>query len=86
MDGLARAMQSATASKLGTEHSQALREYLAKGMSYSEIAGRINASSEPPIPAMPRSAAPGAWGLAGLDPPARPAWPKSPPKAAPAAR
>ena len=51
------------------EHSDALREYLARGMSYSEIAERSMRNSGPPIPATPRSAAPGGWDL--LAPPRR---------------
>ena len=46
----------------GNEHFDALREYLAKGMSYSETAKAINASKRP-IPAAPPSAAPGEGGL-----------------------
>src|SRR5258705_11902599 len=50
-----------------SEHSDALREYLAKGMSYSEIARAINARFKT---AYSRSAAIGRasrMGLAGLD-------------------
>ena len=44
------------------EHCDALRECLAKGMSFAEAADAINASSAPLIPAMPRSAARNGWG------------------------
>jgi GcrA cell cycle regulator len=46
------------------EHSDALREHLAKGMSFSEIAKAINfQGSTPLIRATPRSVARGVWGL-----------------------
>jgi hypothetical protein len=50
------------------EHSGALQEYLALGMTYSEIARAINAKFgthySRNIPAMPPSGAPGGSGLA----------------------
>jgi GcrA cell cycle regulator len=49
-------MQSSTSAP---EHSQALREYLAKGMSYSEIADAINSRFGSAFPAMRRSGAAG---------------------------
>jgi GcrA cell cycle regulator len=65
------------------EHSDALREYLAKGMSYSEVADAINAKFET---AYSRSAAIGRakrMGLAGPKPPADLPrhWPGRPPEA-----
>ena len=42
------------------EHSGALQEYLALGMTYSEIACAINAKFNTITPAARRSAAPGA--------------------------
>lgn len=64
-------------------HSQALREYLAKGMSYSEIADAINAKFGT---AYSRSATIGRAKRMGLAGPNRPGeslqhWPKRPPKA-----
>jgi GcrA cell cycle regulator len=61
------------------EHSDALREYLARGMSYSEIADAINAKFKTNYS---RNAALGRarrMGLAGPESPA--GWPKLPPKA-----
>jgi hypothetical protein len=46
-----------------SKHSDALREYVAKGMSYAEIADAINAKFKPAILAMPRSVAPSEWDL-----------------------
>ena len=58
-------------------HTDALREYLAKGMSYSEIAGAINAKFGT---AFSRNAAIGRARRMGLAAPARPElpghWPK----------
>jgi GcrA cell cycle regulator len=46
------------------EHSGALREYLALGMTHSEIARAINAKFNTRVtPATPRSAAPGVSAL-----------------------
>jgi len=64
-------------------HTDALREYLAKGMSYSEIAGAINAKFGT---AYSRNAAISRARRMGLAGPARPRelpghWPKLPPKA-----
>ena len=64
-------------------HSQALREYLAKGMSYSEIADAINAKFGT---AYSRNAAIGRARRMGLAGPERPPdsleqWPKRPPRA-----
>jgi GcrA cell cycle regulator len=64
------------------EHSDALREYLAKGMSYSEIADAINAKFKT---AYSRNAAIGRAKRMGLAGPDRPKdlpehWPKRPPK------
>jgi GcrA cell cycle regulator len=61
------------------EHSDALREYLAKGMSYSEIADALNAKFKT---AYSRNAAIGRakrMGLAGADRPKE--WPKLAPQA-----
>ncbi len=65
------------------EHSEALRDYLAKGMSYSEIAGAINAKFRT---AYSRNAALGRARRMGLAGPERPKdslnhWPERPPKA-----
>lgn len=65
------------------EHSDALREYLARGMSYSEIADAINAKFKT---AYSRNAALGRAKRMGLASPDRPEdslkhWPKLPPKA-----
>jgi GcrA cell cycle regulator len=61
------------------EHSEALREYLAKGMSYSEIADAINAKFST---AYSRNAAIGRARRTGLVGPDRPAdLPRPPPKA-----
>jgi GcrA cell cycle regulator len=61
------------------EHSEALREFLAKGMSYSEIADAINAKFKS---AYSRNAAIGRAKRMGLAGPDRPKdWPKLPPKA-----
>jgi GcrA cell cycle regulator len=61
------------------EHSQALREYLAKGMSYSEIADAINSRFGT---AYTRSATIGRGRRLGLPAPGRPEdGPKRPPKA-----
>ena len=65
------------------EHSDALREYLAKGMSFSKIAGAINTKFNT---AYSRSAAIGRAKRMGLAGPGRPKdlpahWPKPPPKA-----
>ncbi len=65
------------------EHSQALREYLARGMSFSEIADAINAKFGT---AYSRSAAIGRARRMGLASPDRPGdslqhWPKRPPRA-----
>jgi GcrA cell cycle regulator len=61
------------------EHSQALREYLAKGMSYSEIADAINSRFGS---AYSRNAAIGRGRRIGLAAPDRPEdAPKRPPKA-----
>jgi GcrA cell cycle regulator len=63
----------------GPEHSDALRDYLAKGMSYSEIAEAINAKFKT---AYSRNAAIGRAKRMGLAGPERPkGWPKLPPKA-----
>ena len=64
-------------------HSQALREYLAKGMSYSEIADAINARFGTDYS---RSSAIGRARRMGLAGPERPGdsleqWPKRPPRA-----
>jgi len=60
------------------EHSGALREFLAKGMSYSEIADAINAKFKT---AYSRNAAIGRAKRMGLAGPERPKdWPKPPPK------
>lgn len=69
-------MQSTT---WAPEHSQALREYLAKGMSYSEIADAINSKFGT---AYTRSATIGRGRRLGLPAPGRPEdGPKRPPKA-----
>jgi GcrA cell cycle regulator len=61
------------------EHSAALREYLAKGMSYSKIAAAINAKFNT---AYSRNAAIGRAKRMGLAGPDRPDdWPKPPPQA-----
>jgi GcrA cell cycle regulator len=65
------------------EHSEALRDYLAKGMSYSEIADAINAKFRT---AYSRNAAIGRAKRMGLGGPERPKdrlkhWPERPPKA-----
>ena len=65
------------------EHSQALRDYLAKGLSYAEIARAINATFHT---AYSRNAAIGRakrMGLAGLDPSGECGRPKSPRKPRP---
>src|SRR3984957_13338364 len=65
------------------EHSQALRDYLAKGLSYGEIARAINATFHT---AYSRNAAIGRakrMGLSGLDPSGAPGRPKSPRKPRP---
>jgi GcrA cell cycle regulator len=62
------------------EHSQALREYLAKGLSFSEIADALNARFNTDYS---RNAAIGRarrLGLAGPAKPQRPARPKRKPK------
>jgi GcrA cell cycle regulator len=62
------------------EHSQALRDYLAKGLSYAEIARTINATFHT---AYTRNAAIGRakrMGLSGLDPSGASGRPKSPRK------
>lgn len=65
------------------EHGDALREYLAKGMSFSQIADAINAKFKT---AYSRSAAIGRARRLGLSSPDRPTdspehWPKLPPRA-----
>jgi GcrA cell cycle regulator len=65
------------------EHSQALRDYLAKALSYAEIARAINATFHT---AYTRNAAIGRakrMGLSGLDPSGEPGRPKSPRKPRP---
>jgi GcrA cell cycle regulator len=67
-----------------TKHSEALREYLAKGMSFSEIADAINAKFKT---AYSRNAAIGRATRLGLAGPDRPRdlpkhWPNPPPKQA----
>ncbi len=65
------------------EHSQALRDYLARGLSYAEIARAINATFQT---AYTRNAAIGRakrMGLAGLDPAGDLGRPKSPRKPRP---
>jgi GcrA cell cycle regulator len=73
-------MQSAN---WAAEHCEVLREYLAKGMSFSEIADAINARFKT---AYSRSATIGRARRMGLSSPARPGdslnhWPGRPPKA-----
>ena len=65
------------------EHSQALRDYLARGLSYAEIARAINATFHT---AYTRNAAIGRakrMGLSGLDPSGESGRPKSPRKPRP---
>jgi hypothetical protein len=47
------------------EHSDALREFLGLGMSFSEIAKAINSRFKTTYSRKPRSAAPSGWGSAG---------------------
>src|SRR6202795_882031 len=66
------------------EHSRALREYLEKGLSFSEIANAINARFNT---AYSRNATIGRarrMGLSGLERPDRPVRPKPPPQPSPA--